>query len=95
MFLKTRIEIFEHYRESKTGFRHSYKRKRTIAEFLCDNCGETFERPLKKIQNKRLNNRYFHCCSNCNSKRFAQRKGVEQKKIWDMPASIDLPAGKF
>ena len=95
MFLKTKIEEFEYRRISKTGLEHSYKRKRTVAEFLCDSCGDIFDRPLKKIQSKRLDNRYFHCCSKCDSKRFAQRKGVEQKKIWDMPASVDLPAGKF
>lgn len=95
MFLKTRVEINEYYRTSKTGKEHSYKRKQTIAEFLCDSCGETFERSLKKIQSKRLSNRYFHCCSMCDSKRFAQRKGVEQKKIWDMPAGVDLPVGKY
>ena len=95
MFLKTKIEEFEYSRTSKTGIEHSYKRKRTVAELLCDSCGDNFERSLKQIQSKRLDNRYFHCCSKCDSKRFAQRKGVEQKKIWDMLASVDLPVGKF
>jgi hypothetical protein len=95
MFIKTRTEIIEHVRTSKNKNQHVYRRKRTIAELLCDSCGQVFERPLKKIQNKRLSNRYFHCCSMCDSKRFAQRKGVEQKKIWDMPAGVDLPVGKF
>jgi hypothetical protein len=44
---------------------------------------------------KRLSNNYFHVCSECDPKRFAQRKGVEQKKIWDMPASTDLPVGRY
>ncbi len=26
-------------------------------------------------------------CDNCDSKRFAQTKGVEQKKVWDRPVS--------
>jgi hypothetical protein len=95
MFIKTRTEIVEHTRTSKTGVNHNYKRKRTIAELLCDNCGSLFERSLKKIQSKRLSNRYFHCCSNCDVKKFAQRKGVEQKTIWDMPASLDWPVGKY
>jgi predicted RNA-binding Zn-ribbon protein involved in translation (DUF1610 family) len=95
MFIKTRTEIAEYTRVSKTGIEHNYHRKRTVAEFLCDNCGEVFERLLKHIQNKRLSNRYFHCCSKCDSKRFAQRKGVEQKKIWDMPAGLDWPVGKY
>jgi predicted RNA-binding Zn-ribbon protein involved in translation (DUF1610 family) len=95
MFIRTKSEVLDYTRTSKTGVKHSYQRKRTVAEFLCDNCGSVFERPLKKIQSKRLSNRYFHCCSNCDSKRFAQRKGVEQKKIWDMPAGVDLPVGKY
>jgi hypothetical protein len=36
---------------------------------------------------KRLNNKYFHVCDMCDSKRFAQTKGVEQKKVWDKPVS--------
>jgi hypothetical protein len=44
---------------------------------------------------KRISNNYFHVCANCDPKKFAQRKGVEQKKIWNMPAGVDLPIGKF
>jgi hypothetical protein len=95
MFLKTKIKKIKHTRVSKCGVEHKYVRTQTIAVFRCDNCNDIFERSLKKIQRKRLSNRYFHCCSNCNSKRFAQRKGVEQKKIWDMPAGTDLPVGKY
>ena len=35
----------------------------------------------------RLNNNVFHVCKNCDAKRFAQQKGVENKRIWDLPAS--------
>jgi hypothetical protein len=42
-----------------------------------------------------MSNNYFHVCSNCDAKRFAQRKGIERKKIWDMPASSDLPVSKY
>jgi protein-arginine kinase activator protein McsA len=95
MFLKTKIIESHHERVSKCGCSHAYKRKKTIAVFRCDNCDSLFERSLKQIDRKRLNNNYFHCCSSCDSKRFAQRKGVEQKKIWDLPASTELPVGKF
>ena len=44
---------------------------------------------------KRLNNNYFHVCGNCDAKVFAQKKGVEKKQIWDMPASLDIPIGKI
>lgn len=35
----------------------------------------------------RLNNNHYHVCNNCDVKRFAQQKGVENKHIWDMPVS--------
>jgi hypothetical protein len=95
MYINKEHIVQTHIRKSKTGVEHSYTRNKTIAVFRCDNCDEIFRRELKKISSKRLSNRYFHCCSNCDVKRFAQRKGVEQKKIWDMPASVELPVGKF
>ncbi len=95
MFIKTETHENQYVRRSKCGQEHAYKRKKTLAVFRCDNCDKEFNRDLKHIDRKRLSNNYFHCCSNCDSKRFAQRKGVEQKKIWDMPASVDLPVSKF
>lgn len=95
MFLHTRVEIGEYTRPSKNGLDHSYTRKKTVAVLRCDNCDTIFERDLKHLQSKRLSNNYFHCCSDCDAKRFAQRKGVERKQIWDMPASLDLPVSKF
>ncbi len=95
MFLNKKIVVCEYDRPSKTGLIHTYTRKKTVAVLRCDNCDSVFERDLKHLQSKRLSNNYFHCCSNCDPKRFAQRKGVEQKKIWDMPASTTLPVGKF
>lgn len=95
MFIGTELVETQHERPSKTGRVHVYVRKKTLALFRCDNCDADFKRELKKIDRKRLNNNYFHCCSNCDSKRFGQRKGVEQKKIWDLLASTTLPVGKY
>jgi len=95
MFLKTLTRKIKHTRLSKLGKLHEYIRKQTVAIFRCDNCDSIFERTLKNVDRKRLSNNYFHCCSNCDAKRFAQRKGIERKKIWDMPASVDLPVGKY
>ena len=95
MFLKTKIQENQYVRLSKCGKEHVYKRKKTIAVFRCDNCDSLFSRDLKHIDRKRLSNNYFHCCSNCDAKKFAQRKGIEQKKIWDLPASVELPVSKF
>ncbi len=95
MFLKIETEIRKYQRLSKLGVHHYYQRKVTFAVLRCDNCDIIFRRELKKIQSKRLSNNYFHCCSLCDSKRFAQKKGVERKQIWDMPASLELPVGKY
>ena len=94
MFLKKEIRTLEYIRTSKLGMEHSYTRSKTVALFRCDNCNDTFERDLKQIDYRRLSNNYFHVCSNCDAKRFAKRKAVERKAIWDMPASSTLPVGK-
>ena len=94
MFLRKEIQEIQHTRISKLGREHVYSRKKTVAIFRCDHCDEIFSRDLKHIDHRRLSNNYFHCCSNCDAKRFAQRKGAERKIIWDMPASLDWPVGK-
>jgi hypothetical protein len=95
MFLKTSTIQSVYTRNSKTGKEHTYTRMKTLAHFRCDNCDILFERDLKHIDKRRLSNHYFHVCNNCDAKRFAQRKGVERKTIWDMPASVDLPVSKY
>jgi Zn finger protein HypA/HybF involved in hydrogenase expression len=95
MFIKTEKEVTKYTRTSKLGNTHEYERSKTVAVLRCDNCDVEFKRDLRHMERKRLSNNYFHCCPNCDAKRFAQRKGVEQKKIWDMPASMDLPVSKF
>jgi hypothetical protein len=95
MYIGKEISLTTYSRSSKLGQKHAYQRKKTVVVLCCDNCDEIFRRDLKKISQKRLNNNYFHVCSNCDAKRFAQRKGVERKKIWDMPASVELPVSKY
>lgn len=87
MYLEQRQEECVHVRTSKLGKLHVYSRIRTWIYFRCDNCGKFFQRLKEKISPKRLNNNYFHCCPNCDSKRFAQKKGAERRTIWDKPAS--------
>lgn len=91
----TENQVTEYTRKSKNGVEHTYSRNKLIAVFRCDNCDDMFKRDLKHMDRKRLSNNYFHCCSKCDSKRFGQRKGVEKKKIWDMPASSTLPVGRY
>lgn len=94
MYIKTETVKNAYTRLSKLGHSHEYYRYKTVATFRCDECDEEFTRDLKHVDHKRLSNNYFHVCANCNPYRFAQRKGVERKKIWDMPASTTLPVGK-
>jgi len=91
MFIKeyTHKKLYE--RTSKLGHLHKYYRDVTLVVFRCDNCNAEFERTRGSMDPKRISNNYFHVCSNCDAKRFAQKKGVERKRIWDLPASSDIP----
>ena len=95
MYITSLVEKVEYIRLSKLGIEHTYHRTRTWIVFRCDNCGLEFKRLKGSMDPKRLSNNYFHCCADCDSKKFAQRKGVERKKIWDMPASSTLPINRF
>ena len=95
MFIKEFKKQTRHVRKSKTGKEHAYKRDITICMFRCDNCDTEFERARGSMDPKRLNNNYFHVCKDCDSKKFAQKKGVERKKVWNLPASSDLPISKM
>jgi len=95
MFIRQETQTIEYVRTSKLGKEHTYKRNKTVAVFRCDNCDNGFERDLKNIDHRRLSNNYFHVCSNCDAKRFGQKRAVEKKKIWDMPASSTLPINKY
>jgi len=87
MFLNLEYQQTEFTRTSKLGEQHTYTRQKTVIVFRCDSCASIFKRDKGSMSPKRLSNNYFHVCSNCDSKRFAQRKGVERKHVWDMPAS--------
>jgi len=95
MFLKEYTLKKIHKRLSKNGKVHKYYRDSTIVVLRCDACDTEFERSRGSMDPKRLNNNYFHVCGNCDAKVFAQKKGVEKKQIWDMPASLDIPIGKL
>lgn len=95
MFITTETETKIYTRISKLGKEHPHVRTRTVAVFRCDSCGESFRRLKEKISPKRLNNNYFHCCSNCDAKRFAQKKGAERRTIWDMPVNSDLDISRL
>ena len=96
MFIREIKEKCEYNRKSKCGVNHTYFRTQTWIELRCDNCGEIFLRSKSKIDPRRLNNNFFHVCGNCcDSKKFAQNRAVERKKVWDLTASSDLPISKL
>jgi hypothetical protein len=95
MFLKEFTEQSRHTRTSKLGSKHSYTRTRTYCVFRCDNCDSEFTRERGKMDPKRLSNNYFHVCNNCDGKRFAQKRGVERRKVWELSASSRLPISKL
>lgn len=84
-----------HKRISKLGKTHFYTRSKTVLKLRCDNCDAEFLREKRTMSPKRLNNNYFHVCENCNSKRFAQKRGVERRKVWQLTASSSMPIGKI
>jgi hypothetical protein len=95
MFLKEFKKQTRHVRISKLGTEHAYYRYKTYVAMLCDSCGTEFIRERGSMDPKRISNNYFHVCKDCDSKKFAQKKGIEKKQMWDMPASSDLPIGKL
>ena len=86
MFILIEEHTSTYIRTSKLGQSHDYSRSRRYAVFRCDNCGEIFQRLKGSVDTKRLSNNYFHCCNNCDPKRFAQKKGVERRLIWQTSA---------
>jgi hypothetical protein len=70
-------------------------RKKTVLIFRCDCCNEIFMRDKGSMDPKRMNNNVYHVCSDCDAKKFAQEKGVESRKVWDMPVSSLKTLDKF
>ena len=95
MFIKEYTLKKRYERLSKLGKTHQYYRDLTMVILRCDNCDVEFERTRGSMDPKRLSNNYFHVCSNCDAKKFAQKKGVERKQVWNMSASSNLPIGKL
>ena len=95
MFIKEYTLKKRYERLSKTGVLHNYYRNVTMVILRCDSCNIEFERSRGSMDPKRISNNYFHVCENCDAKTFAQKKGVEKKQIWNIPASSDLNISKI
>ena len=95
MYLGEHREKRKYTRKSKLGSSHDYCRLATVVKLRCDNCSAEFVRPRGSMDPNRLNNNYFHVCSNCDVKKFAQKKGVERKQVWNMSASSSRTIGRL
>ena len=95
MICETKTVAIQYTRKSKLGIEHTYTRNKTIVVIRCDSCDAIFERDLGKMDYRRLSNAYTHVCSHCNQKQFAQRKGVERRRFWNISVDTDLDIGKI
>lgn len=95
MLIKIKKITTTHTRTSKFEKSHTYTRTKTIVVMQCDCCQSTFEREKSKMDSKRISPEYYHVCSNCNSKQFAQKRGVERRKIWNLSADSDIDITKL
>jgi len=95
MYLGEFTHKTRHVRHSKLGVAHGYYRTKTMLRLRCDNCDKEFTRERSRMSPERLNNNFFHVCENCDAKSFAQKRGVEKRKVWHLTASSSMPIGKI
>lgn len=95
MFLMTKKVEAKYMRPSKLGQAHLYTRAKTLVVFRCDSCLDIFTRDLGKVDHRRLNNEFFHVCSNCNQKSFAQSKGAERRRLWNISVDSEIDITKI
>jgi hypothetical protein len=95
MYLGEFTHKTRHVRHSKLGAAHEYYRTKTMLKLRCDNCDSEFVRERSRMSPERLNNNFFHVCENCDAKSFAQKRGVEKRKVWQLTASSSMPIGKI
>jgi hypothetical protein len=95
MFVEIKKVRVEYTRTSKLKKSHAYSRTQTWLVLRCDSCESLFERLLSRMDAKRKSNRYYHVCPNCDAKRFAQKKGVDRRKLWDLPVDSETELGRI
>jgi hypothetical protein len=87
MILGTEFRENHYVRTSNRGKTHTFKRKKTVLVLQCDCCQGVFHRDKGDMDPKRISNTVYHVCGDCDAKKFAQEKGVEARRVWDMPVS--------
>jgi hypothetical protein len=95
MLIQTKKVSAQYTRSSKCKKSHTYTRTKTIAVIQCDSCQSLFERDQGKMDRKRISSDHYHVCPKCNQKKFAQKRGVERRKIWNLSADSDQNIDRF
>lgn len=95
MFLETKKISIQYTRKSSLGVEHTYSRIKTLAVLRCNSCLSVFERELGKMDHRRTSTEYQHVCPNCNPKHFAQARGVENRRLWNLPVDSDIKINKL
>jgi len=85
----------EYTRPSKFNKAHTYMRTKTVIVMQCDECQLVFEREQGKMSKHRVSTEHYHVCPNCDVKRFAQKRGAERRKIWNLSADSDVDITKI
>jgi hypothetical protein len=79
----------EYHRLSKQGRDHLYFRTHEVAVLQCDSCRTQFERRVRDMDRRRLTVDHVHVCRDCNQKQYAQSKGAESKRFWNITVDLD------
>lgn len=95
MLIQVKKITTQYTRASKLENTHTYTRTKTVAVIQCDSCLQIFERDQGKMNRQRISKDYYHVCSNCNPKQFAQKRGVERRRIWSLSADSDIDISKI
>ena len=95
MLIETKKITTEYTRPSKFNKSHTYTRTKTLVVMQCDNCHAIFEREQGKMSKQRINADHYHVCPNCDTKKFAQKRGAERRKIWNLSADSDIDITKI
>ncbi len=94
MLIRIEKVITEYTRLSNLKKSHTYTRVKTLVIIQCDSCHSLFEREQGKMSKKRVSLDYYHVCDACDPKRFAQSRGVERRKLWNLSADSDVDITK-
>ena len=78
-------QVVTRYRRTRNGVQEQCRTTRTVYKIRCDVCESEFTRTSKEL-NRRSS---AHCCSSCDSKRFAQKQSatLRQYNKWDASSS--------